>query len=399
MNFQKLDHYLATLGEEYGLKGFDCKVMQEHKVLYRKSWGYSDYACSTPVSDNDLYDVYSCTKVITMTAAMQCVEAGLFGLDDKVEKYIPSFGTMTVSEDFVPFRWPMRWPTKADRQHPSPSQVTIRQLMTMTSGLSYDLDSEAIRQLLARNPGAGTVEIAGAIGEMPLLFDPGTRYSYSLGHDVVGAIIETVTGMPYSEYLKENIFAPLGLRNMMMHVPETECGRLSAQYGGVMGSDEIRPMDVGNRYRLTRNYDSGGAGLACTVDDYILVLDALANGGVAFNGHHLLRAESIDEMRRPQLNEAALADFARSGKVGYSYGLGVRTLVDAGSSRSPVGEFGWDGAAGAYAVIDPENKLSIFYAQEVLGMLKSYNEIHPTLRDLVYECLEDRGQDCTRNAE
>ena len=243
---------------------------------------------------------------------------------------------MTVSEDFVPFRWPMRWPTKADRQHPSPSQVTIRQLMTMTSGLSYDLDSEAIRQLLARNPEAGTVEIAGAIGEMPLLFDPGTRYSYSLGHDVVGAIIETVTGMPYREYLKENIFAPLGLRNMMMHVPETECGRLSAQYGGVMGSDEIRPMDVGNRYRLTRNYDSGGAGLACTVDDYILVLDALANGGVAFNGHHLLRAESINEMRRPQLNEAALADFARSGKVGYSYGLGVRTLVDAGSSCSPV---------------------------------------------------------------
>lgn len=389
MNFQKLNQYLDSLGTEYGLKTLDCKVMQNHKVLYRKSWGYSDYACTTPVSDNDLYDVYSCTKVITMTAAMQCVESGLFGLDDAVEKYLPAFGSMSVSEDFVPFRWPLRWPTREDKQHPSPSSITIRQLMTMTSGLSYDLESESIRQLLAQNPEAGTVEIAGAIAKMPLLFDPGTRYSYSLGHDIIAAVVETVTDKPYRDYLREKIFAPLGLRNMMMHVPEGERCRLSAQYGIVMGSDEIRPMDVGNRYRLTRRYDSGGAGLACTVDDYILVLDALANGGVAFNGYRLLSEESIEEMRRPQLDGAALEDFTRSGKVGYNYGLGVRTLTDPTSSSSHVGEFGWDGAAGAYALIDPENRLSIFYVQEVLGMFKAYSEIHPTLRDLVYESLEN----------
>lgn len=385
MNFQKVDQYLDSLGEKYGLKGLDCKVMQDHKVIYRKSWGHSDYPCNAPVSDNDLYDVYSCTKVITMTAAMQCVEAGLFELDDTVEKYIPAFGSMTVSEVSQPFRWP----TKADKQHPCPSKITIRQLMTMTSGLSYDLDSESIHQLLARNPEAGTVEIVSAIAQMPLLFDPGTHYSYSLGHDVIAAVIEVVTGMPYREYLRKNIFEPLGLRNMMMHVPEGERHRLSAQYGGVMGSDEIRQMDVGNRYRLTHHYDSGGAGLACTVDDYILVLDALANGGVAFNGNRLLCEKSIEEMRRPQLNAAAFADFTRSGKVGYSYGLGVRTLIDPASSHGPVGEFGWDGAAGAYALIDPENKLSIFYAQEVLGMFKAYSEIHPTLRDLIYDSLKE----------
>ena len=176
---------------------------------------------------------------------------------------------------------------------------------------------------------------------------------------------------------------------MFMHVPESEKNRLSAQYGSVIGSGEIRRMDVGNRYRLTPNYDSGGAGLACTVDDYSLLLDALANGGVAFNGYQLLSQESIDEMRKPQLCEKAQADFARSGKVGYGYGLGVRTLIDHSKSKSPIGEFGWDGAAGAYALVDSENHLSIFYAQEVLGMMKAYNEIHPTLRDLVYEAIKE----------
>lgn len=388
MNFDKVAEYIDQLGEKYGLSGVDCRVMKDHQVIFRRMWGWSDYERTKPVSADDLYDVYSCTKVITMTACMQLVEKGLIGLDDQVDKYIPQFASMAVSEDFVLFKWPLKWPTLEDHVHPAPSGITLRQLMTMTSGLSYDLDSSAVREAIAASKGAaGTVELAGAIAKMPLLFDPGMRYSYSLGHDIMAAVVEIVSGKRYRDYLEENIFSPLGLKNMFMHVPESEKNRLSAQYGGVMGSDEIRQLDVGNRYRLTPNYDSGGAGLACTVDDYSLVLDALANDGVAFNGHRLLTRQSIDLMRTPQLCEAAQADFSRSGKVGYGYGLGVRTLIDSSKSRSPVGEFGWDGAAGAYAVIDPENHLSIFYAQEVLGMMRSYHEIHPTLRDLVYDAL------------
>lgn len=389
MNFDKVAEYIDQLGEKYGLSGVDCRVMKDHKVIFRRKWGWSDYERTKPVTADDLYDVYSCTKVITMTACMQLVEMGLIGLDDQVDKYIPQFASMKVSDDFVPFKWPLKWPTLEDHVHPAPSKITLRQLMTMTSGLSYDLDSSAVREAIAASNGeAGTVELAAAIAKMPLLFDPGTRYSYSLGHDIMAAVVEIVSGKRYQDYLQENIFAPLGLKNMFMHVPESAKSRLSAQYGGVLGSDEIRRMDVGNRYRLTPNYDSGGAGLACTVDDYSLVLDALANDGVAFNGHRLLTRQSIDLMRAPQLCEAAQTDFSRSGKVGYGYGLGVRTLIDSSKSRSPVGEFGWDGAAGAYAVIDPENHLSIFYVQEVLGMMKSYNEIHPTLRDLIYDALD-----------
>lgn len=389
MNFHKVQAYLDSLEGRYNLSAADCKVMQGHQVIFRHMWGYSDYSHSVPVTENDLYDVYSCTKVITATAVMQAVEQGLLQLDDPVDKYLPSFSQMQVSEDYVPFQFPMKWPTLEDRVHAAPSKITVRQLLTMTSGLSYDLDSETVKKVIKESDGqAGTVDIVNAMGKMPLLFDPGTRYSYSLGHDVAAAVIEVASGKRYEQFLQENIFSPLKLKDMYLHVPDSEQRRLSAQYGGVYGSNEIKKMDIGNRYRLTPQYDSGGAGLACTVDDYSKVLDALACGGVAYNGYHILMQESIEQIRTPQLNPQAQQDFSRSGKIGYGYGLGVRVLTDSCKSKSPVGEFGWDGAAGAYALVDPKNHLSVFYAQEVLGMPKSYNEIHPTLRDLIYEALE-----------
>ena len=390
MNFQKLDAYFHSLGEKYGLHGADLKVMKDHQVIYRSSFGWKDYEETIPVSANDLYDVYSCTKVITMTAAMQCVEKGIFSLDDEVGKYIPTFETMMVSEECWPMQWPnFKMPTREDKQHEAPTKVTIRQLMSMTSGLTYDLKSQGIQEAIAKDPQAGTVTICNAIGTMPLLFDPGTHYAYSLGHDIMAGIIEVVTGMKYRDYLEENIFKPLGLKNMFMHVPANEQSRLAAQYGCDWTTGEIKKADVGNQYRLTSEYDSGGAGLACTVDDYSLVIDALASGGVAYNGYRLLTPESIEQMRTPQLCPAAQADFQRSGKVGYGYGLGVRTLIDKEASKGPLREFGWDGAAGAYNMIDPENHVSVYYAQQVLGMIKSYNEIHPMIRDLVYEGLEE----------
>ncbi len=389
MNFQKLDQYFHDLGEKYGIHGADLKVMKDHQVIYRSSFGWKDYEQTVPVSKDDLYDVYSCTKVITMTAAMQCVEKGLFSLDDEAGKYIPSFDKMMVSEECWPFSFPnFKMPTRADKQHEAPSKVTIRQLMAMTSGLTYDLRSEGIREALEKDPHAGTLTICSAIGTMPLLFDPGTHWSYSLGHDIVAGIIEVVTGMKYRDYLEENIFKPLGLKNMFMHVPENEKYRLAAQYASDWTTGEIKKADTGNQYRLTDEYDSGGAGLCCTVDDYSLVIDALASGGIAYNGYQLLSMDSIDQLRKQELIPAAQEDFTRGGiHRGYGYGLGVRTLIDQSTSKGPLGEFGWDGAAGAYNMIDPENHVSIYYAQQVLGMGEAYATIHPTIRDLVYEGL------------
>ena len=138
---------------------------------------------------------------------------------------------------------------------------------------------------------------------------------------------------------------------------------------------------------ITERYESGGAGLVGTVDAYSTFIDALCNGGVGANGCRILSEESVRMFMVPYTTGQMSADFAVTGKTGYEYGLGVRVLVDGTVSKSPVGEFGWDGAAGAYVLVDPVNKISIFYAQHVVGYPKAFSEIHPVIRDLAYECM------------
>ena len=388
MDFSKLTAYLETLNERYGVKGLDIKITKDHECIYRHMVGHSDYDCTVPVSDKDLYDVYSCTKVLTMTAVMQLIEQGKLDLYDTLDKYIPEFSQMYYSTDFKVGEFPFRWPTPEDNLAPAQNKIYIHDLMSMTSGMSYDVASAPILDVVnATNGEADTLTVVKAMGKMPLLFEPGTHHSYALGHDVLAAVVEIISGMRFSEYMRKNIFEPLGCTDMYYHIPESELHRLSAQYGRDWTTGEIK-RDNSMIYRITRNYDSGGAGLTCTVDGYSKVIEALACDGIGATGAQILKPESIRTMSKNWLTETQLADFQRAGKVGYGYGLGVRTLIDQSTSKSPVGEFGWDGAAGAYSVIDPINHISIFYAHEILGMLEAYSEIHPTVRDLVYEALE-----------
>lgn len=389
MDFSKLRTYLNTLEKEYGVHGLDCKVMKDHKTVYRQMTGHSDYELNVPVSENDLYEVYSCTKIITMTAVMQLVEQGRIGLYDELEKYLPEFSHMQIATDFVLGEWPFKWPTMASPLAPAKNKILIHDLMSMTAGLSYDVASEAIQEKKHETGDkAGTREMISAIARMPLLFEPGTRYSYALGHDVLAAVVETVSGMTYGQYLKKNIFDPLAITEMYFRVPDSEKHRISAQYMKDMNTGVIAPHS-GMIFRLSDAYESGGAGLTCTVDSYSMVLAILANYGIGATGAKILEPESICIMSKNWLTDQQFEDFKKSGKVGYGYGLGVRTLIDANQSKGPVGEFGWDGAAGAYALIDPINHINIFYAHEILGMITAYTEIHPTIRDLVYMALKD----------
>ena len=160
-------------------------------------------------------------------------------------------------------------------------------------------------------------------------------------------------------------------------------------YKGVFGTDDIIPDDgeLTDGFKITSHYESGGAGLAGTVDAYSLFIDALCNGGVGINGARILSEESVKKFTIPYTTGQMSQDFAVSGKVGYEYGLGVRVLVDGTKSKSPVGEFGWDGAAGAYVLVDTTNHVSLFYTQHIAGFPKVYSEIHPKIRDLAYEAM------------
>ena len=386
MNFSQLTGYLDRLGSDYGVPGYDLIIRKDHETLYRRRGGFSDYDRTRPVSDQDLYFMYSATKVITMTAAMQLIETGRLGLEDPVSRYLPEFEHMEVADHFVLGQWPPQIPTLEDPHHPAHTPITIRMLMTMTAGLNYDIGNRGIVKLREETGGRATTrQMMSAIAGMPLLYEPGTHYAYSLGHDVIAAVIEVVTGQTYGRYLRDHIFDPLGVRDAYFHLNDALRARLTAQYAADMQTGEIHPTEQTCAYTLTENYESGGAGLICTADAYATVMDALACGGVGATGARILSEASLRQMGENQLPPEILPDYQVPWRMEYGYGLGVRALVHPEDSPTPQGEFGWDSAGGAWTLVDPVNHISILYVQEILGMIRSYSEIHPALRNLIYE--------------
>ncbi len=392
MNFDKLTQYLDSLYETYGIPATDLKITKNHEVVYRHMTGHTDLEKKTPVTNDTIFRLYSATKLITMTAVMQQIEKGNLTLYDEVSKFLPEFNKMSVVDNFT-FEFPITWPKSSDRCHHAHNTIRIIDLMSMTSGLTYDTKSQEIKDIKVKSDNQATTrEVVSEIAKMPLAYEPRTRYLYSLGHDVLAAVVEVVSGQKYSEYLKDNIFSPLGIKDFYFHWEDDKdiSSRICAMHTGVFGTDKIIPDDgmFSDSFKFTKNYESGGAGLAGTVDAYSIFIDALSNGGVGACGTRILSEESIKMFTIPYTTGKMSEDFSFACKLGYEYGLGFRVLVDENASKSPVGEFGWDGAAGAYALIDPINNISIFYAQHVMGFLKVYQEIHPTIRDLAYESLK-----------
>ena len=389
MNFHLLTNYLDLLDEEYGIKALDMIVTMNHEVVYRHMAGHADHEGKKPVSEADRYYLYSCTKVMTMTAVMQLIEQGKISLYDPIAKFLPEWAHMTVINADYDSVGPMYKPRITDPSHYTQRQVRIIDCMSMTAGLTYDMASDAIRELLEKNPEASTQEVVAAMARMPLVFEPGTRYLYSMGHDVIGAVIEAVSGERLSEYLQNHVFGPLGVTELTMHLSDKEKQHLSAMYTGDPKTGKIVPIPMSDGFRISRNFESGGGSLAGTVNGYSTVLDALANGGVGRNGSRILKEESVRMFTHSVLTGKPLDDFRKGRFLEYSYGLGVRVKVTpvGFGGWSPEGEFGWDGAAGAYAVVDPFNHISIFYVQHVLNFFQVYSEVHPRVRDLVYKGL------------
>jgi CubicO group peptidase (beta-lactamase class C family) len=372
----KLIEFLDSL-ESHGIPGCDCVIYKDHEQVFRRTTGYADSMKTRPLTNTNTYWLYSASKLITCTAVMQLVEKGSIRLDDPVHLYLPEYKDLKVKNgsDIVPAK----------------NTMTIRHLLSMQSGLNYNLAAPSIKKVLKdTDKKAATRQVIKALANEPLDFEPGTRYQYSLSHDVLGAIIEAATGQRFGEYLDEHILKPLGMKNTGFELTPERKANMSEQFMYHEDTATSTRMTQENVFVLSDNYESGGAGLISTSDDYILYLDAMCNGGISHTGYKLISMDSINQMRTDQLHAVSKKDFDQFGRVGYSYGLGVRTLIEKERSgvRSPIGEFGWDGAAGAYALIDVENHLAIFYAQHVRGCGYAYDVIHPKIRDLAYEMLE-----------
>lgn len=376
MNFSKLTKYLDILCGTFQVPGCDCVIYQNHRPIYRHMVGHSDLQRQQPVSERDIYWLYSNSKIATCVAALQLVEQGKIALSDPVSAYLPEYASLTVRE--------------GDIVRPAKQVMTIEHLFTMTSGLDYQMDTPPIRQVLEQyGDQATTRQIVAAFARSPLGFEPGSSFFYSFSHDVLAAVVEVVSGQRFRDYVDEHICRPLGMCDTGFQLPPERESRMAEKYR-VTPQLTLEHEGKKNTFTFGSAYDSGGAGVHSTVNDFILLLDALANDGTGATGAQILRPETVADMgtcrvARPTLEREF--GFA-ADHLGCGYGLGVRTRVDNTFTRAPLGEFGWNGAAGAWSLIDPVNHLSVFYAQHVMEHVAATLAHQPRLRELVYEGLE-----------
>lgn len=374
MNFSKLDQFMKQMPAR-GIPGCELAVARNGQVIYRIAVGHADAARTKPLAKEHLYWIFSATKVVTCIAAMRLVEEGKLRLDDPVSKYIPEYANLTVrNED--------------GSVSPAKNEMTVLHLFTMTGGLSYDLGAPAISEAKKNTP-ATTLDLVRAMAKEPLLFEPGTHYRYSLCHDVLAAIVETVSGMRFSDYLDTLIFKPLGIKDMGFRPSEEQKRRFCAMYKFKSGTMTANEIECVNKYQLSPDYDSGGAGLFASVDEYIKIVAALANNGRSNDGYQLLKPETIAMMQVNRLHDDARNDFMSGLLYGYGWGLCGRVHMDknVSLSRAPIGEFGWDGAANAFVMVDPTNRLALYFGNHIHSCDYGYRVIHPTIRNLVYEGL------------
>ncbi len=327
---------------DMGIPGFDLIVYKDGECILRHMGGYADPENKIPMSGKEKYHIYSCSKPITCVAAMQLWEKGLFSLEDNLSLYLPAFAEMTVKTEDGGVR-------KA--QNP----IKIKHLFEMTSGMGYAMHAPVLEEYYAI-PGntCPTVETVNMFAKVPLEYEPGEGWKYSFSHDVLGALIEVISGERFECYVKKHIFEPLGMDNSTFLHPIEDWEGFARQYEHIPTTHTYEP-----RWRfwchLGKEFAGGGGGCVSTVEDYIKFLEALRIGDI------ILKKETIAMMATDRLDEKQHPIYNKWLR-GLGYGLGMRTPY----TEPHAHDFGWMGAAGAYGAVDPVNNLTFYYAQHVL---------------------------------
>ena len=378
MDFTPVKEFMDYL-TDWRIPGNSIRVSIDGKEVFTYASGYADVQTREPMTTDHLVNMYSCTKPVTATAALQLLEQGKIHLDDPLYAYIPEYKQMYLADG-------------SEAKNP----MTLRHLFTMTSGLTYNTDTPSFDKAREMTDGKmDTLTVVKCMAQDPLAFEPGTKWQYGMSHDVLAAVVEVVSGKKFRDYLQESIFDPLGMTRTRFH-NEPVRDQMATEYRFIDGSAEnIVDQQSGIKGEdgywkkvpptvlrvFGPEYDSGGSGLCSSVADYSKFCDALANGGQG-----ILRPETIDLLRTNQIANVDKSLFNWPQLNGYGYGLGVRTLLEVPQDgKGNVGEFGWGGAAGASLWIDPEYKLSVCYAHHMLNPQESYYQ--PRMRNVIYSCL------------
>ncbi|HKM33740.1 MAG TPA: serine hydrolase domain-containing protein [Lachnospiraceae bacterium] len=344
--------------------GANVLLLQRGKELYNCSQGFADKEARIPMTRDTIFRMFSMTKPVTSVAVLILAERGKLDLLDNVSLYIPEFANAKVwSEDgtLVPLK----------------REIRIMDLLTMTSGVTYpDFDCEPARQMdqlfrdiktdLENGNPTDTLDYCRKIASVPLCFQPGANWRYGLSADILGGIVEVVSGQKYGKFLSKEIFEPLGMKDTGFIVPKEKRHRFATNYKWNTDSRCLEPFRQNylglEGYGQDVTFESGGAGLASTIDDYSRFGRMLLYGGT-FNGVRILGRKTVELMATNHLNKDQLVGYNWDSLMGYGYGCLTRVMMNPGQagSNASIGEFGWDGWTGNYFIVDPSEDMILLY--------------------------------------
>ncbi len=355
--------------------GASVLITHQGREIFYHDCGHRNLATQTAWQRDTVARIYSMTKPVTSVALMQLVERGLFNLDTPVSEFIPEFSDMHA---LVP-------EAKSLDQTAPCAAPTLHQLLTHTSGLSYAFNPGLVgRAMMERRiefrPSQGSLaEMCSKAGSLPLAFAPGRRWEYSVGIDIIGRVVEVVTGKTLEQYFTQEIFDPLGMTETRFSVPKASSDRFAACYtplaeGGFTtgrathGADTLRLIDGSDASPfLAATLQSGGGGLVGIIDDYLKFTESLRTGGVGIIGPKTLKFMMRNHLRG-EIADMGPSSFAEQPMEGMGFGIGGAVVLDPARARCPghVGDFSWGGMASTFFWIDPVADLSVLFFTQLI---------------------------------
>lgn len=390
----RIDRHFEAYVDDGRLPGWLIAVSRGGKVVHLSTYGQRDMASGLPVEVDTVFRIYSMTKPVTSVAAMMLYEEGAFELTDPVSRFIPAFADARVYR---------RGPAQNPLTEPATEPVRIWHLLTHTAGLTYGFHHAHPVDAMYRSAGFEVgaprgLDLAACCDEyarLPLLFQPGTEWNYSVATDVLGRVIEVVSGQALDEFFQERILGPLGMTDTAFWVDEPDAHRLAALYAPETHSRRAVPHTRMGKAALRKpDCLSGGGGLVSTAADYHRFTQMILNGG-ELDRVRLLGTRTVRYMTRNHLPGGVDLEtfgrplFAESAFAGVGFGLGFSVLGDPAENKvlSSAGELAWGGLASTAFWIDPAEEITAMFFTQL--MPSSTHPIRPQLRQLVYQALVD----------
>ena len=397
----RLEEVVQGYVDDQAIAGAVTLIARKGGQAHVRGYGMADRASGTPMQPDTIFRIASMTKPMTSVAVMMLYEEGRFTLDDPVGQYLPALASLDVLT-------PSDGGGQADSRVPARRPVTIRHLLTHTSGIGYrflgDLGASATQRALSelyRDAGVadglaehdGTIEgLVTALGQLPLLHEPGAAFSYGLSSDVLGRLVEVLSGVTFDEFLRTRLFEPLGMNDTYFYLPAAKADRLASLYAPntAGGLDEVEGTVEGQHLIYSATYStgehrtnlSGGAGLSSTIYDYARFLQMLLNGG-ELNGIRILTPVTVDLMTTDHIGDIPTGSVVQPGSAGFGLGFAIRADSEIGSE----GAYYWSGFFNTTFWVDP--------TEELIGILMtqifpSGSDIQERFRVMAYEAIVER---------